>query len=128
MHHLQPQVSRSWNRRSRLRMIIIDDERSYLRSYRQQCGETHFTGLSVISHQKKATFWRELVGLFPRLIDFLCLRDDVGQVDGPFLVAPLIAVARSLLYALAKAANVPLSAATLSSARQHGRWEALLWL
>jgi hypothetical protein len=82
--------------------------------------------LSVISHQKKATFWRELVGLFPRLIDFLCLRDDVGQVDGPFLVAPLIAVARALLYV--KAANVPLSAATLSSAQQRGRWEALLWL
>ena len=110
--------------------MIIGDESRYLRLYLQQCSEPHFTGLSVISHKKKATFWRELVGLFPRLIDFLCLCDDVGQVDRPFLVSPLIAVARSLsgLYVLAKAANVPLSAVTLSSARQHGRCVALLWL
>jgi hypothetical protein len=29
-------------------------------------------GVDVLSHQKKATFWRELVELFPNLIDYLC--------------------------------------------------------
>ena len=36
-------------------------------------------GLSSISHRKKAKFWRRLVDKFPRLIDFLCNPDDVGQ-------------------------------------------------
>ncbi len=29
-------------------------------------------GVDVLSHKKKATFWRELVELFPNLIDYLC--------------------------------------------------------
>ena len=29
-------------------------------------------GVDVLSHQKKAAFWRELVALFPNIIDYLC--------------------------------------------------------
>ena len=29
-------------------------------------------GVDVLSHQKKAAFWRELVELFPNLIDYFC--------------------------------------------------------
>ena len=29
-------------------------------------------GVDVLSHQKKAAFWRELVELFPNIIDYLC--------------------------------------------------------
>ena len=40
------------------------------------CTRTHdvheAVGVDVLSHQKKATFWRELVELFPNLIDYLC--------------------------------------------------------
>ncbi len=37
-------------------------------------------GLACISHKKKATFWRDLIDRFPRLIDFLCNTENVGQV------------------------------------------------
>ena len=29
-------------------------------------------GVDVLSHKKKAAFWRELVELFPNIIDYLC--------------------------------------------------------
>ena len=29
-------------------------------------------GIDVLSHKKKAAFWRELVALFPNMIDYLC--------------------------------------------------------
>ena len=29
-------------------------------------------GVDVLSHQRKAAFWRELVEPFPKLIDYLC--------------------------------------------------------
>ncbi len=29
-------------------------------------------GVDILSHQKKAEFWRELVELFPNMIDYLC--------------------------------------------------------
>ena len=29
-------------------------------------------GVDILSHQKKAVFWRELVELFPNVIDYLC--------------------------------------------------------
>ncbi len=31
-----------------------------------------FAELSILSHSKKAAFWRELVESFPGLIDYLC--------------------------------------------------------
>ncbi len=42
------------------------------------------SGLSCISHKKKANFWRRLCDRFPRLIDFLCNSNDVGQVTELF--------------------------------------------
>ena len=44
-------------------------------------------GLACISHKKKATFWRDLIDRFPRLIDFLCNTENVGQV--PFGRSPV---------------------------------------
>ncbi len=38
------------------------------------------SGLSVISHKKKAKFWRAVVDIFPNFIDFLCSSNDTGQV------------------------------------------------
>jgi hypothetical protein len=29
-------------------------------------------GVDVLSHKKKANFWRELVELFPNIVDYLC--------------------------------------------------------
>jgi hypothetical protein len=29
-------------------------------------------GVDILSHQKKAAFWRELVELFPNMIDYMC--------------------------------------------------------
>ena len=29
-------------------------------------------GVDMLSHKKKAAFWRELVELFPNMIDYLC--------------------------------------------------------
>ena len=29
-------------------------------------------GIDVLSHKKTAAFWRELVALFPNMIDYLC--------------------------------------------------------
>jgi hypothetical protein len=29
-------------------------------------------GVDILSHKKKATFWRELVELFPNILDYLC--------------------------------------------------------
>ncbi len=29
-------------------------------------------GVDILSHKKKAAFWRELVELFPNMIDYLC--------------------------------------------------------
>ena len=29
-------------------------------------------GVDILSHKKKASFWRELVKLFPNIIDYLC--------------------------------------------------------
>ena len=37
------------------------------------------SGLSIISHKKKAKFWRAMVHLFPNVIDFLCTSKDFGQ-------------------------------------------------
>jgi hypothetical protein len=31
-----------------------------------------FAGVDVLSHAKKAAFWRDLVELFPNMIDYLC--------------------------------------------------------
>ena len=39
------------------------------------------SGLSPISHKKKARFWRVLVDAFPNLIDFLASADDLSQLD-----------------------------------------------
>ena len=36
------------------------------------CNAREAVGVDVLSHQKKAAFWRELVELFPNLIDYLC--------------------------------------------------------
>jgi hypothetical protein len=30
------------------------------------------SGVDVLSHKKKANFWRELVELFPNIVDYLC--------------------------------------------------------
>ena len=37
------------------------------------------SGLSAISHKKKAKFWRALMDVFPNFIDFLCSSKDLGQ-------------------------------------------------
>jgi hypothetical protein len=37
-------------------------------------------GISFLSHKKKAVFWRELVEIFPTLIDFLSSPHDLSQV------------------------------------------------
>ena len=36
-------------------------------------------GVDVLSHKKKAMFWRNLVKLFPNIIDYLC-NPNVDQV------------------------------------------------
>ena len=37
------------------------------------------SGLSAISHKKKAKFWRALMDVFPNFIDYLCSSKDIGQ-------------------------------------------------
>ena len=44
------------------------------------------SGLSAISHKKKAKFWRALMDVFPNFIDYLCSSKDIGQrgfIEGP---------------------------------------------
>ena len=58
------------------------------------------SGLSVISHKKKAKFWRAVVDIFPNFIDFLCSSNDIGQVaSGPFVRVTSTPLLRLLLLA-----------------------------
>ena len=36
------------------------------------CNANAAIGVDLLSHTKKAGFWRSLVGLFPNMIDYLC--------------------------------------------------------
>jgi hypothetical protein len=42
-------------------------------------------GLDVLSHTKKGKFWRDLVGLFPEVIDYLC-NPQIDAVKPPTLL------------------------------------------
>jgi hypothetical protein len=36
--------------------------------------------MDKLSHKKKAFFWRDLVAIFPTLIDYFCNPRDLAQV------------------------------------------------
>ena len=42
--------------------------------------EIGLAGVDILSHKKKAVFWRTLTNAFPTLIDYLCNEADLGQV------------------------------------------------
>jgi hypothetical protein len=47
------------------------------------------TGVDALSHKKKAVFWRELIGLFPNMIDYLC-NPDVDPVRSLSIIERLL--------------------------------------
>ena len=48
-------------------------------------------GLDVLSHTKKGKFWRDLVGLFPEVIDYLC-NPQIDAVKPPTLLLQTVSV------------------------------------
>ena len=42
--------------------------------------EIGLAGVDILSHKKKAVFWRTLTNAFPALVDYLCNEADLGQV------------------------------------------------
>jgi hypothetical protein len=48
-------------------------------------------GLDVLSHTKKGKFWRDLVGLFPAVIDYLC-NPQIDAVKPPTLLLQTVSV------------------------------------